>query len=173
MGVGWVGVGVGGGGVGKEFSITPARAHPSRPGPRAANVCARTIQLNPTRCVLRSYLGKAKYILSYQRRRMSDWNSEFYPRLLRTSPPGPNANTSITPPHFQAEQMEKWTRQRRKNNQHQGKKTNSDTECHLGRLVSVQSHTMGWTSSKYIVEQRCQTMACGLDLTLSVILFGP
>lgn len=127
----------------------PARAHPSRPGPRAANVCAWTIQLNPTRCVLRSYLGKAKYILSYQRRRMSEWNSEFYPHPLRTSPPAQMQTCPLRLPTFK---LNKWKHGDDKDgniiNIEKKKTCNSDTECHLGRLVSVQSHNMG-SLSKY------------------------
>lgn len=40
--------------------------------------CVQTIQLKPTQCILRPYLGKAKYTLSYQRQWMSDWNSWFF-----------------------------------------------------------------------------------------------
>lgn len=52
-------------------------AHPSRPLPRQ-RVRVQTIQLNPTGCILRPYLGEAKYTLSHRRQWMADWNSSFF-----------------------------------------------------------------------------------------------
>lgn len=100
--------------------------NPSRPGPNKKKkqpMCARgrTIQLNPTRCVLRSYLGKAKYILSYQRRRMSDWNSQFYPRrpLPRpdTSPPAQTQTHPLRLATFKLYKWKNWDGKEGENNQ--------------------------------------------------------
>lgn len=78
----WRVVVVGGvGKVGKEILHHGEKPIQVDPGQSAA--CARTIQLNPTQCMLRSYLGKAKYTLSYQRRRMSGWNSQFWGFFFR------------------------------------------------------------------------------------------
>lgn len=56
---------------------SPSCQNPSKQG-RAKAPCVRTIQLNLTQCMLRSYLRETKYTLSYQRQWMSDWNSQFY-----------------------------------------------------------------------------------------------
>lgn len=64
-------------GLGMKFSIMPKPIQ-ADPCQSQSTKCVQTIQLNPTRCILRPYLGEAKYTLSYQRHRMSDWNSQFF-----------------------------------------------------------------------------------------------
>lgn len=64
-------------GSGMKFSIMPKPIQ-ADPCQSQSTMCVQTIQLNPTRCILRPYLGEAKYTLSYQRHRMSDWNSQFF-----------------------------------------------------------------------------------------------
>lgn len=88
-------------GVGKEILHHGEKPIQADPGQSAA--CARTIQLNPTQCMLRSYLGKAKYTLSYQRRRLSGWNSQFLGGFFPA-----NANTSITPRHSKLYKSKNW-----------------------------------------------------------------
>lgn len=61
--------------VGMEFSIMPK---PIQADPCQSTMCVQTIQLNPTQCIPRPYLSKAKYTLSYQSQWMSDWNSQFF-----------------------------------------------------------------------------------------------
>lgn len=58
-----------------KFSIMPK---PIQADQCQSTMCVQTIQLNPTLCILRPYLGEAKYTLSYQRQWMSDWNSQFF-----------------------------------------------------------------------------------------------
>lgn len=64
-----------GGGLGMEFSIMPK---PIQADQCQSTMCVQTIHLNPTQCILRPYLGEAKYTLSYQRLWMSNWNSQFF-----------------------------------------------------------------------------------------------
>lgn len=60
-----------------KFSIMP-KSIQANPYWSQSTMCVQTIQLNPTRCILRPYLGEAKYTLSYQRQWMSDWHSQFF-----------------------------------------------------------------------------------------------
>lgn len=64
-----------GGRQGTKFSTMPK---PIQAGLCQSTMCVQTIELNPTQCILRPYLGEAKYTLSYQRKWMSDWNSQFF-----------------------------------------------------------------------------------------------
>ena len=67
-----------GGGEGMKSAIVPK---PIRADQCQSAMCGQTTRLNPTQCMLRPYLGEAKYTLSYQRQWMSDWNSQFFPQM--------------------------------------------------------------------------------------------
>lgn len=81
-------------------------------------------------------------------------------------PTGPNANTSITPPHFQAEQMKKWGRQRRKHNQHREKKKNLDQLGHWMSPGSTGECTVAQHEMEFIqIHSRAKVSNLGLRTT--------
>lgn len=112
--------------VGMEFSINaPTRAQSKQTWAqkkKAANVCARANNSTESDSVCAQVLSGQSQIhpelskATDERLALSVLPPQTHPPP-RHLPTGPNANTSITPRHFQAVQMEKLGRQRGENNQ--------------------------------------------------------